>query len=337
MHYLVTGHTGFKGTWLTLLLIELGHEVSGISLDPEVESLFNLCGASELLKADLRFDIRDAELTQKTIQDLQPDVVLHLAAQPLVRESYENPRLTFETNVNGTLDVISATVETKSVKCLLVVTTDKVYRNVSKSEGYVESDPLGGEDPYSASKAMAEILTHSWAASFPGKNIVTARGGNVIGGGDFSKDRLLPDIIRSFTGSEKVMIRNPNSVRPWQHVLDCLSGYLAFADYSMAGGKVKALNFGPEAGAFFSVQDVLNKVKEFAWPGAEWTHAPDQHKKEMELLSLNSSLARSELPWLEKLDFNDAIEWTINWHKLINEGANAREITTSQIRDYLDI
>jgi CDP-glucose 4,6-dehydratase len=222
MHYLLTGHTGFKGTWLSLLLSSAGHEVSGISLNPVEGSLFSRVRPRDLLNADVRLDIRDAAAVHEQIARIAPDVVIHLAAQPLVRESYRDPRGTFDTNVWGTINVLEATRRTESVQATLIVTTDKVYRNDGRSTGYVESDPLGGHDPYSASKAMADLATQSWRASYPGTPIAIARAGNVIGGGDVSPDRLMPDLIAAFATGTPARIRNPRAIRPWQHVLDCL-------------------------------------------------------------------------------------------------------------------
>jgi len=215
MHYLITGHTGFKGAWLTIWLESLGHEVSGISLDPLSGSLFETANLSDLLANDFRLDIRDAPAVRATISKTSPDVVFHMAAQPLVRESYKDPRGTFETNVMGTLNVLEAVSATPSVKAHVVITTDKVYRNVNQVAGYKETDPLGGDDPYSASKAMADILTHSWVTSFGGPPTAIARAGNVIGGGDVSPDRLLPDLLTSYSAGIAPTLRYPEAVRPW--------------------------------------------------------------------------------------------------------------------------
>ncbi|MFZ4497882.1 MAG: CDP-glucose 4,6-dehydratase, partial [Candidatus Nanopelagicales bacterium] len=230
MHYLVTGHTGFKGAWMTMWLTSQGHQVSGLALDPEPGALFETAKLHPLLAHDIRADIRDSANVMDALRVTAPDVVIHLAAQPLVRESYLNPRWTFETNVMGTMNVLEAVQQTPSVKTQLIITTDKVYRNVNQVAGYVEPDPLGGDDPYSASKAMADLLTHSWVTSFGGPPTAVARAGNVIGGGDVCKDRLIPDVIAALASGKAPVLRYPNAVRPWQHVLDCINGYLMLVD-----------------------------------------------------------------------------------------------------------
>ena len=211
LHYLVTGHTGFKGAWLVALLRSRGHQVSGLALDPVPDALYTRAGLDAQVEHDLRVDIRDAAATAAGVARVSPDVVLHLAAQPLVRESYQDPRTTFETNVTGTLNVLEAVQNTPSVKAHVVITTDKVYRNVNQESGYVESDPLGGDDPYSSSKAMADLLTQSWVTSFPGAPTAIARAGNVIGGGDVSRDRLLPDLLTAFRDGRAAVLRVPES------------------------------------------------------------------------------------------------------------------------------
>jgi len=338
MHYLVTGHTGFKGAWLTLLLKAKGHDVSGLALDPEPGSLFDSAGVAADLKHDVRQDIREASQTASAIEKIQPDVVIHLAAQPLVRESYREPRQTFETNAIGTLNVVEAAGNTTSVQALLVITTDKVYRNVNRVEGYREDDPLGGDDPYSASKAMADILTQSWIKSFPGPPTAIARAGNVIGGGDVSKDRLLVDLFTHFLEGRPAAIRYPNAVRPWQHVLDCLNGYLVLVEALLGGKGLGEWNFGPGADSFVPVRTIADLVssqwgEEAAWLDASATN--DLH--EANLLALDSTKAHDELNWHNKLSFDESLTWTVDWQKRVtHEGLSPRTVSLQQVADFLD-
>lgn len=331
MHYLVTGHTGFKGAWLVLLLKSRGHQVSGLSLDPLPGSLFEIAQLEEELEHDYRVDIRNREAVQAAINNISPDVVLHLAAQPLVRESYKDPYGTFDTNVMGTLHVVEAVSRTPSVKAHVVITTDKVYRNVNQVEGYVESDALGGFDPYSSSKAMADIMTQSWVNSFPGVPTAIARAGNVIGGGDVSKDRLLVDLLAAYQEGQSPIIRFPSAVRPWQHVLDCLNGYLALADALLDGKGQGEWNFGPGRESFVSVGEVADLAAEIWGGGSSWTKTTDPQPHEAELLALDASKALSELNWTNELPYPLSLEWTVEWQKLVDGGLSPREATLQQI------
>lgn len=336
MHYLVTGHTGFKGAWLCLLLTQRGHEVSGLSLDPVPGSLYETASLSELLVHDLRVDIRNAAATAEAISRIAPDVVLHLAAQPLVRESYLHPRLTFETNAMGTLNVLDAVSRTPSVQAHVVITTDKVYRNVNQVAGYVEDDPLGGDDPYSSSKAMADLLTQSWIASFPGVPTAIARAGNVIGGGDVSKDRLLPDLLDSYASGVSPVLRYPEAVRPWQHVLDCLNGYLALTDALLDGRGFGQWNFGPGPESFVEVGAVADLAARLWGDGAHWSLAQGEQPHEASLLALDASKAQSELGWHNRLSFEESVEWTVEWSKAVRTGGDPRGITVQQIASFDD-
>jgi CDP-glucose 4,6-dehydratase len=336
MHYLVTGHTGFKGAWLTLWLTSQGHKVSGISLDPLKGSLFEIAKVSELMEKDLRLDIRRADATIKAIQEISPDVVFHLAAQPLVRESYKDPRGTIETNVMGTLNVIEGVSKTPSVKAHVVITTDKVYRNVNQEAGYVESDPLGGEDPYSASKAMADILTHSWISSFGGPATAIVRAGNVIGGGDVSPDRLLPDLINAFSTGQIPTLRYPESVRPWQHVLDCLNGYLQISEALLAKKVIGEINIGPGKESFVNVGTVTELVGQLYGASKSWNLEAEDQPHEAGLLALDAAKANKLLGWEDKLKFTDALSWTVQWHKDIAIGKDARETTLNQIKEFIN-
>jgi len=331
MHYLVTGHTGFKGSWLTLMLTGRGHTVSGLALDPAPGGIFERARIAQLLESDARVDIRDADATARAIADAAPDVVLHLAAQPLVRESYRQPRVTFETNAMGTLNVLEAVQRTPSAKALVVITTDKVYRNVNQVAGYVESDPLGGFDPYSASKAMADLLVQSWVRSFPGVPTAVARAGNVIGGGDVCDGRLLPDLIGAFAASQAPLLRYPASVRPWQHVLDCLNGYLTLADALLAGTGTGEWNFGPGPDSFVDVAAVAELVASLYGAPVPWVADTGDHPHEAGLLALDASKAESELGWHNKLSFHESIEWTVAWQQASTAGSDPRQVTADQV------
>ena len=336
MHVLVTGHTGFKGAWLTLLLQRAGHEVSGLALDPLPGSLFELAGIADALEVDARVDVRDGDALGAVTATAAPDVVIHMAAQPLVRASYADPRWTMETNVMGTFNVLEAIAATPSVKASVIVTTDKVYRNVGQRAGYVESDALGGHDPYSASKAMADILTTSWVDSFAGCPTAIARAGNVIGGGDVSEDRLFPDLIRAFESGKPAQLRYPEAVRPWQHVLDCLNGYVLLVDRlldrgSEAGG---AWNIGPEPTAFRTVGEAADLAAADWGTGAAWETVGGEHPHEAALLTLDASRARNELGWHDRLDFEQAVGWTIDWAKRVRAGESARDVTLEQIEAF---
>jgi len=336
VHVLVTGHTGFKGAWATLLLQQRGYRVSGLALDPLVGSLFEQADLSDSLDRDLRVDIRDGSAVLEAVRVIEPDLVLHMAAQPLVRTSYEQPRWTMETNVMGTLSVLEAISATASVRAAVMVTTDKVYRNTGQSEGYVEHDALGGHDPYSASKAMADILVSSWEASFPGCPIAIARAGNVIGGGDVSTDRLMPDLLRAFESGQPAAIRNPDAVRPWQHVLDCLNGYLVLVDALVRDKGTGAWNFGPESSSFRTVRDVADRAAERWGEGASWVSESGNHPHEETVLTLDASRARRELAWQDALDFYESIEWTVDWTKRVQSGESALQVTKDQIAAFDD-
>lgn len=331
MHYLVTGHTGFKGAWLTLLLLSRGHQVSGLALDPVEGSLFKRAGLADQLVSDFRVDIRDAEATVAAVSTAAPDVLVHMAAQSLVRESYRHPRYTYETNAIGTLTVLEAAAATPSVRAHVVVTTDKVYRNVDQEAGYLETDPLGGDDPYSASKAMADLLAQSWIRSFPGPPTAIARAGNVIGGGDVSPDRLLPDLTAAFARGETPRLRLPRAVRPWQHVLDCLNGYLTLADALLAGSGLGQWNFGPGRDSFMQVGQVATLAAELWGGGAHWELDDANHPREANLLALNASKAERQLGWRNRLGFRDAVAWTIDWERGVHAGTDALTVTRQQI------
>ncbi len=334
MHFLITGHTGFKGAWLSLILQQRGHVVSGISLPPESGSLFEQANIGKNLENDIYCDIRDLTKLTTSFKKINPDVVIHLAAQALVRESYRNPIVTFETNVTGTLNVLQASQQIGQLKAQLIVTTDKVYKNISKSSGYVETEALGGQDPYSASKAMADIATQSWLSSFENAPTAIARAGNVLGGGDVCADRLITDLIHSYSSGITPKLRAPNSVRPWQHVLDCLNGYLTLVDAVIENKADGAWNFGPDENQSKTVADVANIAAKVWGVEKSWENDSGNHPHEASMLILNSNKARTNLGWSDKLSFEETIEWTTNWYKNVNSGKDPLEETLKNIRDF---
>jgi CDP-glucose 4,6-dehydratase len=334
VHYLVTGHTGFKGAWLTLLLTSRGHRVSGLALDPVEGSLFDRAGLAGHLVHDFRVDIRDSEGTAAAVLAADPEVVVHMAAQALVRESYRKPRYTFETNALGTLSVLEAVAATPSVCALIIVTTDKVYRDNDQKIGYVETDPLGRDDPYSASKAMADLLAQSWIHSFPGVPTAIARAGNVIGGGDVSRDRLLPDLIAAHSRGQAPQLRFPHAVRPWQHVLDCLNGYLTLADALLAGAGRGEWNFGPGRDSFIEVGQVATLVADLWGGGARWELDCGEHPYEANLLALDTSKAQCELGWRNQLGSHNGVTWTVDWERRVYAGADPHTVCQDQIAEF---
>ena len=341
MHYLITGHTGFKGSWLALMLEMQGHTVSGIALDPPTKSLFNQANLSPIFKNDLRLDIRDRAALKKAIEMIDPEIIVHLAAQPLIRESYRIPVETFEINVIGTLNVLEATRELKNLKAALIVTTDKVYKNHNHLRGYVETDELGGDDPYSASKAAADIAAQSWIKSFAKVPMTIARAGNVIGGGDWAQDRLIPDLVNAYSRGKAPTLRYPNAVRPWQHVLDCLNGYLHLIDHQISEGTTGEWNFGLLAPAEHSVSDLVNAFgSNWGVKGALWEQDSNQQPAESNFLLLDSKKAHDLLGWEEKLDFDTTINWCINWYKHYKIGEQAdstKAFTQDQIAHFFSL
>jgi CDP-glucose 4,6-dehydratase len=315
---LVTGHTGFKGSWLVLWLEMLGAKVTGIALPPETSpnhwQLLGLGTTSQYV------DIRDEQLLRETIVQAQPDVVFHLAAQPLVRRSYQAPLQTWSTNVMGTANVLDACRQIGNLAAMVVVTTDKCYENKEWVWGYRENDPLGGHDPYSASKAGSELVAASFRRSFfstpNGPLLASARAGNVIGGGDWSEDRLIPDLIRSVAAGRPVEIRAPNATRPWQHVLECLSGYLLLGQRLIEGDGscAEAWNFGPDREGNRPVKEVLATLKA-GWPAIEWETSDQKQLHEAKLLQLDSDKARRELGWKPVWTFQEGVEATAAWYR----------------------
>ena len=337
MKYFVTGHTGFKGAWLTLMLKELGHEIHGYALNPIQGSLFERAQLSSLCSSDIRADIRDSEKLSKELSRVSPDVVIHLAAQPLVRYGYEHPEETFTTNFDGTLNVLAASAKLSGLLAILIVTTDKVYDNTSKTDAYVESDPLGGLDPYSASKAAADILTQSWYHTFPNMPIAIARAGNVLGGGDVSRDRLVPDLIRAFADGKVAQVRNPEALRPWQHVLDCLNGYLSLVSAVKVAGASGAWNFGPEKSARQTVGGVASSLAQLWGEGASWQSvAKEEALHEDNYLMLNSEKAENKLMWTNKYSLEQTLGETVSWEKLVLSGNDAFTVSKDSVIKFFD-
>lgn len=332
MRFLVTGHTGFKGSWLSVLLKNLGHEVYGISLDPEKVSLFQQARVARYLDIDLRMNILNSEELKRAVRRIDPEIIIHLAAQPLVRASYSDPVGTYQTNLIGTLNILEASREANNLKATLVITTDKVYKNRNQRQGYVESDELGGDDPYSSSKAAADIATQSWRASFGKTPVSIARAGNVIGGGDWAEDRLIPDAIRALRSGASLKVRYPNSIRPWQHVLDCLNGYLKLVDAQLLRGVQGEWNFGPGENSEKTVSQMVQLLG-ITWGQSLNVEFENPTNLEAHLLVLNSAFSRSELGWKDKLDIEETLKWTCLWYK----DKNPELITQKQVESFLSL
>ena len=340
----LTGHTGFKGGWLALWLASKGAQVRGYSLDPyTTPSLFDAAHIGDVLE-DVRGDIRDAGKLDKALTEFAPEVVFHMAAQPLVRYSYQDPIGTFETNVIGTARVLDAVRRSPSVRAVVSITTDKCYENKEWLWGYRETDPLGGYDPYSSSKACAEIVSAAFRQSyFPVEKlgehhcgIATARAGNVIGGGDWSTDRLIPDLVRGFVDGKPALIRRPNAIRPWQHVLEPLHGYLLLAEKLLSGDPryATAFNFGPSEDDAQPVGWIVEKMVGFWGDSAKWVLDPEPGVHEAGYLKLDASRARAELGWQPKLRLETALAWLVEWYKAQAAGADMKQFTLAQIADY---
>jgi len=333
VRYLITGHTGFKGAWLAAILKAQGHDVVGISLPALDKSLYKEATLSDLFSAEFFLDIRNRDDFKMAIASAKADVAFHLAAQPLVRESYRTPIETYETNVLGTLNFLDGVKET-GIRSAVVITTDKVYKNKNLLRGYTEEEELGGHDPYSSSKAAADIATQSWVASFDCKNISIARAGNVIGGGDWASDRLIPDLVQAFASQTPAKIRYPNSIRPWQHVADCLAGYLALSDAMLAHGVIGEWNFGPAINIETKVSKVADLAVQAWGENASWTLDNDPQLHEAGYLLLDSSKSRQELNWQDKLDFESTINWTIDFYKAAVKGKSARVLLEEQVEAF---
>jgi len=336
---LVTGHSGFKGAWLSFWLARMGAIVSGVSLQPATDpNLFSLLGL-ESSGEDNWLDIRDEQSVRGVFERFQPEVVLHLAAQALVRPSYSAPIETFSTNIIGTLHVLEAARKTASVRSVVAVTTDKVYQNHEKGLAFEESDPLGGHDPYSASKAGAEMVISSYRKSFfdaAGIGLASARAGNVIGGGDWSVDRILPDAVRAWSTGQPLVVRNPRATRPWQHVLEPLAGYLCLAEYIFAQPEsAQDFNFGPDPSDVATVKEVVTQAqKSFGCGDIEWGSVPDR-LHEAQALTLNNTKAKRILGIQPVWNLETAVARTMNWYRLQISGHSATDLCEQDLQAYL--
>ncbi len=335
---LLTGHTGFKGAWAALWLARMGAKVTGLALTPEGRpNLFDLADVT----ADVTHhvgDIRDAATTHRVVADAAPEIVIHMAAQSLVRRSYRDPAGTFATNVQGTINLLDAVRAQGSVDAMLVVTSDKVYENRNDGRAFVEGDRLGGSDPYSASKAACELAVASYAQSFfdkSGVRLATVRGGNVIGGGDFSEDRIVPDIWRAATAGRPVELRSPNAIRPWQHVLDCLAGYFIFAQHlTIDAAAPRALNIGPRPEQPVTVRTLSEQMLAALGNPIGLKVSAEMHPPEKALLTVDAALARHRLGWGDQLAGLAAIEWTASWYRGLAAGDDMRRLTLHQIKQF---
>ncbi len=334
---LVTGHTGFKGAWLSLWLEMLGAKVTGLSLPPEhPEGVFQALAPWSSLRSSMG-DIRDRDLVARVVEESDPDIVFHLAAQSLVRRGYADPVLTYDTNVLGTVNLLDAIPRAPALRAIVVVTTDKVYRSGRTAAPFREEDPLGGSDPYSNSKACVELMVDAWRRSFLAEDrcrVATARAGNVIGGGDQAPDRLVPDVFRALSSGEPVRLRHPAAVRPWQFVLEPLSGYLLLAQRLLRDPDFPpAVNFGPSEESWRPVAEVVNYVLD-AWGSGSWVHDERPSPRETAELRLDSSLAQRELEWHDRLDLPTALDWTIDWRRNQLHGADMRAFSMTQLEQF---
>lgn len=337
---LLTGHTGFKGSWAALWLKELGADVTGFSLAPDtVPALFDMAGIENLIPRQIG-DLRDRASVAAAVAAADPQVVLHMAAQPIVRRAIAEPIETLASNILGTAHLLDALRRVQGLETVLVVTSDKVYANTDEGRPFAEGDRLGGKDPYSASKAATELVTQSFAATYfadRGVRCVTARGGNVVGGGDYAVDRIVPDIVRAAGRDEVPVLRMPKATRPWQHVLDCVCGYLLFLEaISVDRGNAlpSALNFGPVPGRDVDVATLAEAILIALGRPSRWVYDPPAVNKEMKALAVESTLARERLGWRDRLAGERLIAWTADWYKAVHLGADARAVTLRQIHDY---
>ena len=336
----LTGHTGFKGGWLALWLASMGARVHGYSLAPPTSpALFSELHLDECLESSAIADIRDSQRLTRELCKANPSIIFHLAAQPLVRESYQSPADTFSTNVLGSINLFEAALQSGSVEAVVNVTSDKCYQNMERHSFFVEEDPLGGDDPYSASKACSEIITASYWRSFfreCGIGLATGRAGNVIGGGDWAEDRLIPDFLRTLDSRKPLRVRSPDAVRPWQHVLEPLAGYLLVAEKACLDAEQwsGAWNFGPDADDTKPVSWIADFLTA-AIPNAGWEVETAEQPHEAKLLKLDSSKARLMLNWRSRWSIQDALAKTVEWHQAWRSGISARDISLHQIEEYL--
>lgn len=340
----LTGHTGFKGAWMSLWLQQLGANVIGYALDPlEKINLFDLAKVAEDM-IDLRGDVRNLEQLKETINRYQPQIIIHMAAQALVQNSYLDPITTYSTNIMGTVNILEAVRQSSSVKLLLNVTSDKCYENKEREWGYHENEAMGGNDPYSSSKACAELVTHAYRHSFfspekwnqHGKAIASARAGNVIGGGDWSKQRLIPDIISALIRRTAPVLRHPDAIRPWQHVLDCLSGYILLVQklWERPQQFAQAWNFGPRDQDIRTVHWVTEKLIQLWGAECSWQREQKRYPHESKLLKLDITKAQSSLGWMPRLSLEQALEFVVVWYFGWQSKQDIRQLTIKQIQEY---
>lgn len=341
-HVFLTGHTGFKGAWLSLLLKSFGARVSGFALPPQgKDDLFNVAGVTGDVAHRIG-DIRDLALLKDAVSEAKPDVVIHMAAQALVRHSYSEPVETYATNVMGTVHLLEAVRQVPSIQAAIVVTSDKCYENTGASRGYREDDPIGGYDPYSSSKGCAEIATAAYQRSFfhgeAATPVATVRAGNVIGGGDWALDRLVPDIMRAFMFGETVRIRNPTAIRPWQHVMDPLIGYLTLAERMIAGGRqfAEGWNFGPHADSEVPVSVLVENLARHWGADAHWLLDEGNNPHEAAYLKLDCAKAQTRLDWHPVIGFDRALKLSSEWYRAFHRGEDMRGVTLRQIDAVID-
>ena len=336
----LTGHTGFKGSWLSLWLSSMGAKVKGYSLEPPTSpSLFNEAKISEKIHSDIG-DIRDFDKLNESMSSFNPDILFHMAAQPLVRYSYDNPIETYEINVIGTAKVLEASRNCLNLKAIVNITTDKCYENTNYDKSYKEEDRMGGHDPYSSSKGCAELVTSSYRRSFieeKGVGLASVRAGNVIGGGDWADDRLIPDILKSFEIGEKVLIRNPLATRPWQHVLEPLSGYLVLAQKLFIDplNFSQGWNFGPNEEDVKPVKWIVDKMA-CSWPQSSWELETDIQPHEADFLRLDISKAKLNLHWSPTWSLEITLEKIIMWHRAWLNNENIQKLSIDEINKYMD-
>ena len=335
MHFLITGHTGFKGSWLTLLLKELGHQVSGYSLGFEKHSLYALASLHGEMSSEGLDDILDFEAFSTFATKVNPDVFIHFAAQSLVRESYRNPLETYDVNVGGTSNFLKVVQRVNKDAVCLVITTDKVYLDLGRNEEFGESDPLMGSEPYGQSKAIADLLSQYWMRNQLLSRIAIARAGNVIGGGDISPERLMPELIQSYSAGKEPIIRFPNAVRPWQHVLDCLNGYLTIIKDLTIDGKSDIWNIGPDSASQVSVQSVQERTAAHFGKESNMRLGSVPEFLETNFLALNSEKIRRELGWSNKYDLETSISETVSWQLRVQNGEAPKEVSIRQIQKFL--
>jgi len=340
MRFFITGHTGFKGSWLTLMLKHLGHEVYGLSLAPAKNGLYSLANLGKIVDGEIFCNILNLEEFKNFFKLTNPDVSIHLAAQSLVKKSYNDPLGTFNENIIGTMNFLKVVTEIPTTRANLVVTSDKVYKNTFTSKPFSESDSLGGGDPYSASKSCADILTQSWIESYKLSPTAIARSGNVIGGGDWAENRLIPDIVNAINERASLKIRYPNAIRPWQHVLDCLNGYIMLIENMLEKQEGGIWNFGPNNENFVEVSKLFEIF--LMHYGENYKievdlDTDDKVHKESLVLKIDSSKARKLISWNDKLNLNSAVKLTAQWYKSFYSGENALNITQNQIKAYYKI